>query len=134
MMKSKSAEISLGERLLNEWTVPILHEAGVRAGAVSHGGTPTAAGAVVSASGVSGGQRIGVVTFSTWSRATAVASTATIHSPTASGCLMYPLLPCASVAAGGGPVSQLLRFALGLLCVVSASTSQCVESSPMLVM
>jgi hypothetical protein len=28
---------------------------------------------------------------------------------------MGPLLPCASVAAGGGPVSQLLRFALGLL-------------------
>jgi hypothetical protein len=60
--------------------------------------------------------RIRAVSFSTWSRATAVASTATIHSPTASGCLMSPLLPCASVAAGGGPVSQLLRFALGLLC------------------
>ena len=39
-----------------------------------------------------------------------------------------------TVSAGGGPASQLLGLALGLLCVVSASTSQCVESSPMLVM
>ena len=27
---------------------------------------------------------------------------------------MSPLLPCASVAAGGGPLSHLLRLALGL--------------------
>ena len=55
------------------------------------------------------------MTFSTWGRAIAVASTATTRYPTAGGCLMGPLLPCASVAAGGGPVSQVLRFALGLL-------------------
>ena len=46
------------------------------------------------------------MTFSTWGRAIAVASTATTHSPKAGGCLMGQLLPCASVA----------RFALGLLC------------------
>ena len=80
------------------------------------GDTPTADGAVVGASGVSGSPGIGAVAFSTWSRAATGVSTAKARSPTTGGCLMGPLLPCASVAAGGGPVSQLLRFALGLLC------------------
>ena len=55
-MKSTSAEISLGERLLYARTglsCLSLRGTGVRAGAVSHGGMPTAAGAMVSVSGVS---------------------------------------------------------------------------------
>ena len=110
MSLSTSAETSLGERLLSERTRPSLRETGVRAGAVSHGGTPTSAGAMVSVTGVSGDPRIRAVTFSTWSRATAVASTATIRSPTASSPL-FSAAPAAirAVMVYGASMSALLR-------------------------
>jgi len=39
------------------------------------------------------------------------------------GCPVARLVSGASVSAGGGPASQLLRLALGLLCPVIASLS-----------